>query len=174
MSMETRLRHGARTLGVAIADDADGLRVTVDDRPHRVREVVTHRMRAADGAEAVEVVLVVDGATRRAVVVRAGDRLLVALDGRAHAFAFGEEARGDAAGTGVGVVVAPMPGRIVRVLVAAGDAVEAGQPLVVLEAMKMETALRAEIAGTVAVVAATEGAMVDGGAVLIEITPARG
>jgi len=167
--METRLRHGTRTLGVAIADDAGGLRVAVDDRPHRVREVVTHRMPAADGAEAAEVVLVVDGATRRAVVVRAGERLLVSLDGRAHAFAFGDEARGDAAGTGVGVVVAPMPGRIVRVLVAAGDAVEAGQALVVLEAMKMETALRAEIAGTVAAVGATAGDMVEAGTVLVEI-----
>jgi 3-methylcrotonyl-CoA carboxylase alpha subunit len=55
------------------------------------------------------------------------------------------------------------------VLVAVGDAVEAGQPLVVLEAMKMETTLRAEIAGTIAAVGASPGDMVEAGAALIEI-----
>jgi biotin carboxyl carrier protein len=62
------------------------------------------------------------------------------------------------------------------VLVAAGDAVTAGQPLVVIEAMKMETTLAAEIDGTVRSVAAEAGAMVDAGSVLVEITatPAEG
>jgi 3-methylcrotonyl-CoA carboxylase alpha subunit len=102
-------------------------------------------------------------------VVRSGDRLLVSLDGATHAFDLGDApARGGAAG-GVGTVVAPMPGTIVRVLVAVGDVVEAGAPLVVLEAMKMETTLRSEVAGTVAAVPVEAGATVDAGAVLVEV-----
>ena len=70
---------------------------------------------------------------------------------------------------GAGTVVAPMPGKIVRVLVAVGDTVEAGAPLVVLEAMKMETTLRSEIAGTVVAVSVEAGATVDAGAALVEL-----
>lgn len=54
-------------------------------------------------------------------------------------------------------VEAPMPGRIARVLVKAGDAVRAGQALVVFEAMQMENELRSPKDGTVAEVLATEG-----------------
>ena len=59
-----------------------------------------------------------------------------------------------------------MPGKVVRVLVAPGDAVEAGQGLVVVEAMKMENELRAAKAGRVVSVSVTEGQSVDAGAVL--------
>jgi biotin carboxyl carrier protein len=65
-----------------------------------------------------------------------------------------------------------MPGKVIAVLVAAGDTVEAGQPVVVLEAMKMESTLAAEVAGTVAAVSATPGATVGAGELLVEITPA--
>jgi biotin carboxyl carrier protein len=64
-----------------------------------------------------------------------------------------------------------MPGKVVKVLVATGDAVTAGQPLVVVEAMKMETTLAAEIDGTVKAVNASTGDTVDAGAVLVEIAP---
>jgi len=167
--MEIRLRHGTRPLAVTIADGADGLRAEVDGRAHALRRVATHRLRTAHGAEATELLVAIDGRMRRAFVVRAGDRLLVSLDGRAHGFALGDEPRRGGAGTGVGAVVAPMPGKIVRVLVAPGDTVEAGQPLVVLEAMKMETTLRAEIGGRVAAVAVVADAMVEGGTLLVEI-----
>jgi biotin carboxyl carrier protein len=62
-----------------------------------------------------------------------------------------------------------MPGRVVRVLVAAGDRVGAGQPLVVVEAMKMENELRAPADGVVTKVGVEAGAAVDTGAVLIVI-----
>jgi biotin carboxyl carrier protein len=62
-----------------------------------------------------------------------------------------------------------MPGKIVRVLVKAGDAVEARQPLVVVEAMKMENELRAVRGGTVSEVHAHEGRSVDAGALLVTI-----
>jgi 3-methylcrotonyl-CoA carboxylase alpha subunit len=64
-----------------------------------------------------------------------------------------------------------MPGKITRVLEAAGDADEPGDPLVVLEAMTRETTLRAEVAGTVRTVSADAGMMVEAGAVLVEIAP---
>ncbi len=65
------------------------------------------------------------------------------------------------------VVRSPMPGRVVKVLVAKGDAVEAGQGLVVLEAMKMENEVRARAAGTVGEVHVTAGTAVDGNAKLV-------
>ena len=73
------------------------------------------------------------------------------------------------AGAGPQRLVAPMPGKIVRVLVASGDIVRARQPLVVVEAMKMENELRAGRDGTVAEVHAREGASVDAGALLVVI-----
>jgi biotin carboxyl carrier protein len=64
-----------------------------------------------------------------------------------------------------------MPGKVLRVLVKNGEAVVAGQPLVVLEAMKMETALAAESEAIVKRVVAAPGQMVDHGALLIELSP---
>jgi biotin carboxyl carrier protein len=66
-------------------------------------------------------------------------------------------------------IVAPMPGKIVRVLAATGDAVHAGQPLIVVEAMKMENELRAVHAGTIVGIHVKEGASVEAGALLIDI-----
>ena len=66
-------------------------------------------------------------------------------------------------------IVAPMPGKIVRVLVRAGDPVRARQPVVVVEAMKMENELRADRDGTVAEIHAREGMSVESGALLIVI-----
>jgi biotin carboxyl carrier protein len=63
-------------------------------------------------------------------------------------------------------LVAPMPGRIVRVLARTGDTVAAQQALIVIEAMKMENELRAATSGTVTDVRVTEGALVESGAVL--------
>jgi biotin carboxyl carrier protein len=62
-----------------------------------------------------------------------------------------------------------MPGTVVRVLVAAGDTVEPRQPLVVLEAMKMETPLVSPYAALVQAVHVAEGDRVAGGAVLVEL-----
>src|SRR5262249_61452925 len=68
-------------------------------------------------------------------------------------------------------VTAPMPGKVLRVLVEEGEPVVAGQPLVVLEAMKMETALAAESDAVVKRVLVAPGQMVDHGARLIELSP---
>jgi biotin carboxyl carrier protein len=72
-----------------------------------------------------------------------------------------------AASSGVHQILAPMPGRIVRVLVAPGDEVAARQGLVVVEAMKMENELRAPRAARVKEVHASEGTSVEAGRVLV-------
>jgi pyruvate carboxylase subunit B len=71
--------------------------------------------------------------------------------------------------SGPSPLVAPMPGLVVRVLVAAGDEVAAGQGLVVVEAMKMENELRAAVAARVTAVRAVAGTAVEKGAVLVEL-----
>jgi len=64
-------------------------------------------------------------------------------------------------------IVAPMPGKIVRILVKAGDTVESGQGLVVVEAMKMQNEIRSPKSGTVEKIVAKEGDAVNAGDVLI-------
>ncbi len=72
---------------------------------------------------------------------------------------------------GGGRVMAPMPGRVIQVLVKVGDEVAVGAPVIVVEAMKMENELCAEQAGVVTQIVATVGQSVDGGALLIEFGP---
>jgi glutaconyl-CoA/methylmalonyl-CoA decarboxylase subunit gamma len=70
-------------------------------------------------------------------------------------------------GGGEGVLKSPMPGRVVKVLIKAGDEVELGQALVVIEAMKMENELKARRAGKIARVHVEAGAAVEANARLI-------
>jgi acetyl/propionyl-CoA carboxylase alpha subunit len=71
--------------------------------------------------------------------------------------------------TGPAPIIAPMPGLIVRVNVSVGDRVEAGQGLVVMEAMKMENELRATAAGTVKSVEVAPGTAVEKGMLLVAL-----
>jgi biotin carboxyl carrier protein len=64
-------------------------------------------------------------------------------------------------------IKAPMPGKVVRVLVEAGQAVDAGQPVVVVEAMKMQNELKSPKSGTVAELRAEVGSTVNAGDVLV-------
>ena len=99
------------------------------------------------------------------------------IDGhRYHVEALGERARAiqelaarSAPPAGPAPVVAPMPGLVVRVNVAVGDTVAAGQGVLVMEAMKMENELRAPAAATVKAVRVTQGTAVEKGAILIEL-----
>jgi 3-methylcrotonyl-CoA carboxylase alpha subunit len=81
---------------------------------------------------------------------------------RAPAFAWA-----GAEGTGARHLAAPMPGRIVLVRAAVGDTVEEGQELLVMEAMKMELALKAPRAGTIESISAAQGDFVDADAILV-------
>ena len=119
------------------------------------------------------------GNTVHRVIARRGERgqytLLMdgqrhhveALDSRARAIRDLAAASGGPAGPAP--LVAPMPGMIVRVSVAPGDVVVAGQGLIVMEAMKMENELRAAGPGTVTAVRAVPGTAVQKGAILVEL-----
>jgi biotin carboxyl carrier protein len=97
----------------------------------------------------------------------------VALDGEGRAY---ELALADAAGARgehaapSGAVTAPMPGKVVSVAVGPGEEVEAGQVVVVLEAMKMETGVTAPGGGTVTAVHVAAGDTVDAGAILVDVS----
>jgi biotin carboxyl carrier protein len=82
---------------------------------------------------------------------------------------WGQKHEGRSAGSGPQRVIAPMPGKIVRVLVNAGDRVGPRQPVVVVEAMKMENELRASREGTIAEIHVRQGMSVDAGALLLVI-----
>lgn len=99
------------------------------------------------------------------------DRRLVVLDPAAAR----RRARAGGGGLGGGgrIVRSPMPGRVVKVLVEPGQAVVVGQGVVIVEAMKMENELRAEIDGTVEAVHVAPDDRVDGEAELVTLTPAE-
>jgi len=105
--------------------------------------------------------------------VRAGDNVQVCLDGRVWVLPLAENRVGGEVAAS-GLLAAPMPGRVTRVLVAAGERVSRGQSLVVLEAMKMEHALRAPADMEVQSVAVAEGDQVAEGHVLVTLARADG
>jgi len=70
---------------------------------------------------------------------------------------------------GEGELNAPMPGKILEVLVSEGDDVELGEPVAILEAMKMENELKAPIKGTITSISVSEGDSLDKNDVILEI-----
>jgi len=112
-------------------------------------------------------ILEIDGHRHAVRAARSGDRAFVWCDG--DVFEFVRVGRAERAPGDADDLRAPMPGRIRRTLVAAGDAVARGQVLVVLEAMKMEHAIRAPRDGTVRRIAHRDGELVEAGAALVEI-----
>ena len=74
-----------------------------------------------------------------------------------------------AEGAGQNSIKTQMPGRIVRILVGEGDAVEEGQALIVVEAMKMENEMKSPVTGTVSKVCVSEGDQVQSRSTLIEL-----
>jgi biotin carboxyl carrier protein len=121
-----------------------------------------------DGAMLVQM-----GTTRvRAFAARAGESIVVSVGPHTFAFQPVQAARGGSRHSlATPLLTAPMPGKVLKVLVAEGDQVEAGQPLITVEAMKMETTLTAEGAARVKRIPVSEGQMIDAGAVLMELSP---
>jgi len=109
-----------------------------------------------------------DGLPVTAVVVRHGEDLVLHRGGHVHRLGIVDPLHAAAAEDGhVGQMTAPMPGKVVAVKVAPGQAVERGELLIVLEAMKMEHGIAAPAAGTVAAVKVAAGDSVNEGAELI-------
>jgi len=161
--MKRGFRIGDRTVAAEVARLEEGrYRVSLDGVPHEytVQSSRDGRVRVASEGGAVSLVL-----TR-------GDRELF-VSSPEYDLRIGIESvhRRAAAhdGHGAGEVSLPMPGRVVRVHVRDGDSVAKGQPLLVVEAMKMEHTLKAARDGVVARLAAREGEMVEAGVILLEI-----
>jgi len=77
--------------------------------------------------------------------------------------------RSATAGDGIKKITAPMPGKVVRILVAAGAEVEAGQSALVIEAMKMQNELKSPKKGILRKITVSEGAAVEAGRILAEV-----
>jgi biotin carboxyl carrier protein len=111
-----------------------------------------------------------EGAVTLAEIGAAGDRRFVRLG--ALDFVLTRERSGGARrrdrGAGGGLE-SPMPGVVTRVMVAAGDLVTKGQPLIAVEAMKMEHVIRSPGPGRITSVLTRPGEMVNGGVALVEI-----
>ena len=150
--------------------DLDGRTCIVDAR--RINDAVVSMLVQRDSASAPA--RSIDAAFAAKQV--AGD-FDVHIDGRTIAVqirpagSFGRPRREGAGAEASGPqrVIAPMPGKIVRVLVRPGDEVKARQGLIVVEAMKMENELRAARDGRVRDVGVAEGQSVDAGAVLLVV-----
>jgi len=153
---------------VSLTQAGDRFTVTVDG--HR-REIDVRRTGAsislidADGTS--HEVMVQQRPGSADLVVAVGPHALAVRIQRGRARAAADSMHG----TDAERIVAPMPGKIVRVLVRPGDVVAARQPLMVVEAMKMENEVRAGRNGVVAELKAVEGALVESGAVLAVIDP---
>ena len=156
-----RYRAGETELAVEYRNRRDGdFDVSVGGRAYRAA-----LMHADEGG----VDVAIDGLRVRLAVARAGVRVLLhGPDGDLELVEqprFPEGARGHFSGG----LKAPMPGKVLALMVAAGDAVTRGQPLVVLEAMKMEHRISAPTDGTIRAIRVAVGEQVANGAVLIEI-----
>ena len=115
-----------------------------------------------------------DGRQRRCVVAKSGDERWIWIDGHVHHLRLETQSRKRGAGAPSGELVAPMPGQVLKVLVATGDKVRKDQTLVVLEAMKMQYEITAPRDGVVQQVHADAGAQVPGGVALVSLAEADG
>ncbi|HEX3478695.1 MAG TPA: biotin carboxylase N-terminal domain-containing protein [Kofleriaceae bacterium] len=159
---EVRYQLGDADVIVAYRPVGNELELSIGGKPTRVSRF---------GVDGDRVWFVEHGGHRRAVrVACAGGRAWVLADGRL--FALAEQPRFAEPGAGVvaGGLTAPMPGKVVRVLVTPGQEVAAHAPLVVLEAMKMEHTVRAAAAGIVREVHVAVGDQVEGDRVLAVVT----
>jgi len=166
--MELIARLGERIERVSIERHGDVYRIRVGERDYEVesRSLGPFVQSLRVGAESHETALFRRGERGWSVGWLGRSVELELVDPLAH---LAEQAHGEAGRHGRMVVSAYMPGRVVAVRTAVGEPVEAGQPLVVLEAMKMQNEIQSDRAGVVRVVHVSEGEAVEGGDPLVEI-----
>ena len=120
--------------------------------------------------ESGDLIARLDGRTLRATTVEHGARITVMLASGTHEFTFIDNLAWERdAGAAVGGLTSPMPGRIVEIRARAGDSVQRGDTLVIIEAMKMEHAVIAPADGKVAALHFQTGDMVDEGVELLRL-----
>ncbi|QGM47243.1 acetyl/propionyl/methylcrotonyl-CoA carboxylase subunit alpha [Methylocystis heyeri] len=113
----------------------------------------------------------VSGIERELGLVRRGAQIIVFLEGRAHTFNCRDEGSASASGKEPPPeLYAPIPARVARVLVSAGEKVTKGETLLILEAMKMEIAMKAPRDGQIASVFCSEGDLLSEGERLVELS----
>ena len=155
-----RLRCGNERYDLTVREGADGLEVRVDRASFSgaVTEVAPGTYLLREGTQVTTFHCVRDGSD-------------IHLSWRGVVYRLREEAEGSPAGprAAAGALEAPMPGKVIAVMVAPGQAVHRGDGVLVVEAMKMENTLRAPRDGTVRSLAVTVGDMVTPGVVLVEI-----
>jgi biotin carboxyl carrier protein len=167
--MQYQVAIGERTLQVELRRDSGRVVASVDGGPEQEVELQTVR-----GALRV---LVVGDRRRELLVARVQDAAQIVLDGVGYEAEVLDEAHARlarvAGATGASharrELKAPMPGLVVKVLAEVGASVEPGQPLVVLQAMKMENELSLPRGGTVSSVSVAAGQTVEAGQVLAVI-----
>jgi len=152
-----------RTARVEVTGGNGRYLVTVDGRAL----TIDHRRVGAHDRS-----LILDGRSHDVTLACREDRYTVVLEGRPFDVLLGDAAAGDvgvvrARATGPVRLLAPMPGKLVRLLVAAGQEVASGQGLLVMEAMKMENELKAPRAGRVREIHVAERQAVETGALLL-------
>ena len=166
--MRQLLALGASRHEIGLTRPGRGYRLLVDGVTRDIRLEV-----GPDGAGSIEV----DGRRREVVVAVDGDTVHVHLDGVAHSLRWIDPvtrfATAGAAAAG-SVAAAPMPGTVVALFVEAGQAVAAGDPLLVIESMKLETTIRAERAGRVATIHVAPGGTFERGAPLVSLAAETG
>ena len=167
--MQCEIEVGGRPRRVTVSRAGGAFAVSIDGRLHRVDAVRidAHTISLiVDGVWQRDTVIAPEGQMGRLVVGTAAVPVTVSLNARRQRH---RAVDGGAFDSGPMRVSAPMPGKIVRVLVNTGDAVHANQPIVVVEAMKMENELRTERDGTVAEIHTREGMSVEAGTLLVVI-----
>jgi biotin carboxyl carrier protein len=163
------------------------LDVEIDGKTHRIELLQTRglsrwfadgRPLDADGKEVSPGVysILVGGESFEVRVERIGADLRATTQGSEYKVAIRDPREwkknraGAAEAEGRQQILAPMPGKVVRVLVAAGDGVQAGQGLMVVEAMKMQNEIRAPKSGKIERLAVTEGQTVNAGEVVAVVS----
>ncbi|GIV98571.1 MAG: 3-methylcrotonoyl-CoA carboxylase subunit alpha [Herpetosiphonaceae bacterium] len=165
LRLRYRYGDGERAVTASLLD-SEIWSIRIGEREHRVRTAAVRGKL---------VVLREDTRTLRGFVVERAAELLVGYGGESYklkrvgALNIDEWGASQAASHGHQDLRAPMPGTIIKVLVKEGQEVAANQPLLVLEAMKMEHTIVAPYAGVVSRIAYSEGALVAGDAVLVEL-----
>lgn len=156
------LRSNGEPVEVQVEPRGDGrVRVVVGEweREVHVADLGHGRFRLGAEGDAKVVTFDRDGAARFVTVGGVGEAKLERE----------ERGRSRRRESSEGILASPMPGTVVKVLVAAGDAVAKGDDLVIVEAMKMEIKISAPRDGRVKSVAAAEGRPCDGGEILVEL-----
>ena len=177
--MQYEVEIGGRRRQVVVTRAGDGFAVSVDGRTRQVDAARIDALTLSLVLDSVwpdqtpgtsrpghEVSIAADPVSGQLTVHVGSTPVAVTLNGRRR---WGRKDEGAGPGSGPQRLVAPMPGKVVRVLVKAGDLVTARQPVVVVEAMKMENELRASREGTVTEIHVREGMSVDAGALLLVI-----